>query len=59
MLLPQGFAWRPLVPKKKRPSFWPSTPVASSEKPEGAVALAVPAEAIEAWQPLADVPAVQ
>ena len=43
--LPQLFAWRPPVPKKKRPSFAPSTAAAVSVKPEAAVALAEPGAA--------------
>jgi len=41
------------------PSFWPSTVAAESVKPLGAVALGVPLAESNAWQPLADVPAVQ
>jgi hypothetical protein len=37
----------------------PSTEVALSVKPLDALALATPAADIEAWQPLAEVPAVQ
>src|SRR5688572_6186800 len=59
VLLPHGLACWPLVPKKKRPSFWPSTVPAWSEKPLGALALGVPLAESSAWQPAADVPAVQ
>ena len=57
--MPQGFACLPCEPKKKSPSFPPSTPEAESTKPLGALALAWPLAAISAVQPLAEVPAVQ
>jgi hypothetical protein len=57
--LPHGFAWRPPVPKKKSPSLSPSTSAAVTTKPLAAVALAAPVDDSVAWQPLAEVPAVQ
>ena len=57
--VPHGFAWRPLTPKKNRPSLLPSTPPALTRKPEDALALGVPAAESVAWHPLAETPAVQ
>jgi hypothetical protein len=59
VLLPHAFAWRPLSPKKNRPSFWPSPLLASKVKPEGALALGVPVVDSRNWQPEAEKPAVQ
>jgi len=56
---PQGLAWRPFVPQKNWPFTLPSTPLAVTTKPLAAVALATPTDDSVAWQPLADVPAVQ
>src|SRR5262245_22150005 len=55
----QGCACWPLALKKNRPSFWPSRLFANSAKPLGAEAQGMPCAPMVAWQPLADVPAVQ
>src|SRR5688572_9915672 len=57
--LPQEFAWRPFVPKKKSPALSPSTPLARTEKPVVLLALGMPLAESAAWQPLAEIPAVQ
>ena len=57
--MPQLVACRPFVPKKNRPSRLPSTLTAFRKNPLAAVALDVPVAEISAWQPDAEVPAVQ
>ena len=57
--LPHVFACLPFCPKKKIPSFGPSTKSAMTTKPEGAEALAMPLERSRTMQPLAETPPVQ
>ena len=57
--LPQVFAWGPLVAAEEEADTLALEAGGLDDEARGAVALGVPVAESSAWQPLAEVPAVQ